>query len=138
MKSELKPHKVAIVLDPQFSTGLLHELAEKMHVWLISSEANLQSAEQYYAENESTADDLLVGGISGFVAEEHSLSMAELAEILDLVDLHHNEFAHSPEWGEAHVFGVQLTNTIEAIFEDFGFSGFEVRSRAFFIARRDF
>jgi len=137
MNNDALTHKVAVVVDRQFSKDLLNDIARSMHVWLVVSSANLKNSDDFYREYVSESDDLLLDGITTFESDEKLSAEDVLDSILDEVDEHHNKYSHTPGWNEVHVYGVCLSKTLRAIFNEFGFSIFEELNSTSFIAKRD-
>ncbi|HMW39535.1 MAG TPA: hypothetical protein PKD57_09030 [Saprospiraceae bacterium] len=132
-----KVHKVAIVVDKNFSKNQLLSVASKMHVWLIESDSNLKNTKAFYEQYNSSSDDLLADGITTFQNVEKGVSPASVLDsVIDEVDEHHNEYSHTPGWSELYVYGVPLNNKTKAILREFGFLNFQVVDLYNFIATK--
>jgi hypothetical protein len=57
------------------------------------------------------------------------------ARIAGDVDEHHGEFGHDPPWREIEVFGADLNDRLQNVFEELGAITFE-KTRDGFVCRR--
>lgn len=96
-------YRIALVVDEVFGSKLL-ELAQAMYVWLIESAENCRWAELTW-QRSPTGGDPLARGVTTFRRQDGEDLDALIIRLLDMIDEHHGEFAHDPEWSEIDVVG---------------------------------
>jgi hypothetical protein len=110
------PHRVAIVVDPEFADRLA-ALSSRLHVWVCDTPANRAAAQSIWG------DDPIYDLESGVTTFEFApdASRPEVVEaVLGDVDLHHGEFSHDPPWSVIEVVGCSSTDSLSAAFAAFG------------------
>lgn len=112
-------HRVVLVFEEAVESDLA-ALADKHHVWLVSSKANDGAAERYWA-TAATASDPLAAGVTVFQRKKGD-SAAALDAVLELVEDHHGEFAHAPPVDEVVVLGLESSAALVATLLDWGYS----------------
>ena len=125
-------HRVAIVLDESFGKRLLL-LAQRLHVWAVESPANAEAANTFLKMDVSLPSEPLERGITTFMAQGSS-RCETLVAVLEDVDEHHGEYAHSPPWTVLEVYGLDETDADRVGFAEYGITqvirtefGLEVR-----------
>lgn len=113
------PHRVAVVFDQAFQTSV-PSLACRCHVWLVDSAENTAAAQEYWRQNTIGSDDL-TSGVTTF-ARVHNLPNEALASALELVEDHHGELVQAPPLGQVLVIGLDSTERVRAVLEDWGYS----------------
>jgi hypothetical protein len=100
----MKPHEVAIVVDPGFGEQLV-PLAEQMHVWAVESAANRAVYERLWRAS-GIGNYSSERGVSSFKVQPTDGAFAAFENVLDLVESHHGHYSHEPPWTVLHCYGV--------------------------------
>lgn len=130
------PHRVGIVLDPEFGKQL-SQLARQLHIWVVDSDTNGPAIRDFWA-NEPTSeetDDPIATGITSFAAIPGETREDTCVRLLDTVDDHHGDYAHDPPWSEIEIHGLTLTPRLESLFTDFGAEEFTSTASGFIVRR---
>jgi hypothetical protein len=114
----LKSYRVAIVVDAAFGARLA-ALAERVHVWIRSSPANLAAAESVWRSRTNLPSSLDAGARTFTCAAGASPEEALLG-VLESVDLHHGEYSHDPPWSVLEVLGCAPTAAVEVAAAEYG------------------
>lgn len=132
----IRPHRVGIVVDPEFGEQIL-PLARQLHLWVVHSVANTPAIRDFWAQEASSAvsDDALDTGVTSFETLAAESPEETCSRILETVDAHHGEWSHEPPWSEIEVFGSSLSPRLREAFEEFGAEEF-LPTPSGFIARR--
>jgi hypothetical protein len=129
------PHRVGIVLDPEFG-GRLSQLARQFHLWVVASETNAPAIRDSRGDATATeTGDPLASGVTSFEPFPGESSEDLCVRILETVDDHHGDLAHDPPWSEIEVHGLGLTPRLRSLFTEFGAEEFTPTASGF-IARR--
>jgi hypothetical protein len=110
------PHKVAIVVDPDFGDRLF-ALAGRMHVWVCDTPGNRAAAALIWGDDPNYD---LESGVTTFKFAPNASRPEVAAAVLGDVDLHHGEFSHDPPWSVIEVIGCSPTESLVAAFAAFG------------------
>jgi len=113
-----KEHRVGIVLDESFGRPLML-LAQRIHVWAVESRANTRAAKDFLALDVSLSDDPLESGVTTFVPQGNSRS-ENLTGVLEDVDEHHGEYAHTPPWTVLEIYGLDEADVDKARLGEYG------------------
>lgn len=114
---------VAIIVDHNFPASELIPLCQRMHVWMVQSEQNSKSAEQWLLRNVEAQGCAEGAGLTCFSPPmANSTPEASLAWILDEVDAHHNEYSTPPGWDHAVIFGARPSSEVVGALEEIGFA----------------
>lgn len=129
------PHRIGIVLDPEFGRRL-SQLARQFHLWVVVSDANTPAIRDSWRD-EATKEtgDPLASGVTSFEMSPGESREDVCARLLETVDDHHGEHAHEPPWSEIEVYGLAITPRLQSLFTDFGAEEFTATASGF-IARR--
>ena len=111
-------HRVAIVFDEHART-LLSALARRCHVWLVDSDENQKAAQDFWQQAEPVEDEL-ASGVTTFTHKQQVPEEA-LAAVLELVEDHHGEFAHDPPVDEVIVVGLEPTEALLGVLNEWGY-----------------
>lgn len=136
MKPNECVHRVAIVTERFIPNDKLESIVNSMHVWIVDSRTNREYAEAYWQNSGACLDDPYSKGITTFEVKDEMFGEETIDFIIDTIQDHHSEFAHTPGWSEAHVFGCRLTPSLKELFIEFGFSRFETMDATSFIAKK--
>lgn len=110
------PHKVAIVVDREFSNQL-SGLASTMHVWVCDTPSNRAAAGAIW-DDDPNYD--LESGVTTFDFSTEASATENVNAVLGEVDLHHGEYSHDPPWSVIQVFGCMPNENLTAAFALFG------------------
>ncbi|HEY5958767.1 MAG TPA: hypothetical protein VIV60_19535 [Polyangiaceae bacterium] len=128
-------YRIAMVVDERFGSKVL-DLAQTVYVWIIESAENDRWAKLAW-EAPQRCDDPLLCGVSTFKREPEEKLDALIVRVLDMIDEHHGEFAHDPEWSEIDVYGACTSTEIEAAAADYGVNRCESAPFGFRLCRPD-
>lgn len=103
-------YRVVLVVDEHFGRALL-DVARNAYVWIVQSPDNDPWAKSAW-ENLPALEDPLVRGVTSFERYKTESTESLIVRILDMIDEHHGEFAHDPEWSEIDVIGGGPTGPI--------------------------
>jgi hypothetical protein len=103
-------YRIILVVDEHFGCRVL-ELARTAYVWLVESAENNRWAEEAW-RNPQHGDDPLLYGLSTFKREQDEECDCLIIRLIDMIDEHHGEFAHDPEWSVIDVLGASPSNEI--------------------------
>ena len=126
------PHAVAIVVDRTFGDKLL-DLSHRLHVWIIDSQINRPARDKVWNE---TREYTLESGATLFFDDGTQPADAVAVRMLEDIERHHGEGAHTPPMSRLEVYGTPQTPPLSSALEDFGFTHFEDDGDRF-IASRD-
>jgi hypothetical protein len=126
--------RIALVVDECFGSKVL-ELARTMYVWLIESDENDQWAKLAWTAPQQN-DDPLLYGVTTFKRQQGEDLDSMIIRLIDMIDEHHGEFAHDPEWSEIDVVGACLSSAIEVAAADYDVDRCEVVASGFRLCRR--
>ncbi len=104
-------YRIILVVDEQFGSRVL-ELVRTAYVWLVESVENDRWAKEAWKSPQDT-DDSLLHGLSTFKREQEETCDALIIRLIDMIDEHHGEFAHDPEWSAIDVLGASPSNAIQ-------------------------
>lgn len=125
-EAELQPdNAVAVVVDRQFGDRL-RDLAERLPVWIGTSETNRPVVEAVWAEHKARPSGY---GVTIINASAEYSGEDLLFTQLDIIDEHH------PSWSVIEVYGVARTPLLTEAFQEFGVTGFEDRADGFSASR---
>ena len=113
-----REHRVGIVLDESFGPRLL-PLAQRIHVWAVESAANTPIARDVQQLVSALPGDPLDRGVTTFEAGGSS-SWETLAAVVDNVDEHHGEHAHTPAWTVLEIYGIDEADAHKAGLDAYG------------------
>lgn len=103
-------HRVALVVAPDFGRRL-ERMSAEMHVWLVRSAANEDSARRIWQT--IGAGHSLESGVTLFGSPAETPEEA-CTDILSTIDEHHGEHCHNPPLSVINVIGVDPTPDIRA------------------------
>lgn len=118
-----KRRRVAVVFDQSFQASA-SSLAERCHVWLVDSAENAGAAQTYWRQNTPGSGDS-TSGVTTFV-RTHEPPHEALDAVLELVEDHHGQLAQDPPLNELLVIGLESTERVRCVLEEWGYS--EVRT----------
>lgn len=120
MTGEIKPHRVALVVDRHFGRAL-PALAADYHVWIVQSATNAPAIKDVWGrETLGKETDPLGTGVTAFEADIDEPADAICCRMAEEVAEHHGEFAHDPPWSEIRVVGVTLSPQLDEAFRAIG------------------
>lgn len=111
-------YRIVLVVDEQFGSRVL-ELVRTAYVWLVESAENDLWAKEVWESSQDT-DDPLLHGLSTFKREQEEMGDALIIRLIDMIDEHHGEFAHDPEWSVIDVLGTSLSDAIQEAVVGYG------------------
>lgn len=112
-------YRIFLVLDDHFGDRV-EALARDTYVWLVQSPYNDASAELVWRESESS-DDPLQRGLSTYKRLPGESPEEEIVRLIEMIEDHHGEFAHTPPWSEIEVIGAHVDpQRMEATARDVG------------------
>ena len=117
-RDEERVYSIALVVDPTFGRRVV-DLARTTYVWLVRSNENDRWAQVVW-DAPSDGKDPLMYGVTTFVRLRDENVEDMLLRLLDMIDEHHGEFAHDPEWSEIAVVGAGCSAEIERAALAFG------------------
>jgi hypothetical protein len=121
---------VMVVLDTRFGERVW-EIAGRHPIWVVGSEVNKAAVEQMRkAKEPGEMDVTLWSNEFELVTEQDWLG------ILDVVDMHHGEFASNPPMNKLSVYGVALSLSVAAALRSYGFEAV-IATASGFIALRE-
>jgi hypothetical protein len=121
--------KVVLVVDRAFGDRIA-ELSKQFAVWAVDSPENTPVIRRCWSHGQQ--DGL---GVTSFVAGENESPEEMCDRIASTVDEHHGKFSQDPPWCEIEVYGVSLSPTLRAVFEEMGASEFEPTPDGFLCRR---
>ena len=125
------PHTVAIVVDRGFGDGLLI-LSRRLHVWIIDSQINRPARDKVWNE---TKEYSLESGATLFFDDGTQSPDSVVVRMMDDVERHHGEGAHTPPMARLEVYGTARTPPLSAALEELGFKHFEEAGDHFIVSR---
>jgi hypothetical protein len=129
------PYTVALVVDASFGDRLL-PLAQRMHTWVVDAPANKEAAKRYWAKLPEPRAQGIEQGITTFVIHDPDGKPEEwCAGIIGSLDIHHNEYSHSPGYAVLEVYGAQPTDEVKVAFREYGLLNFQPTDFGF-VARK--
>jgi hypothetical protein len=112
-----RQHRVGLVLDRKFGNRV-QALSERMHVWMVDSEANRRSAEIIWAATKNAdSRDPLEHGVTLFDSPEGQTPEEMILNIIDTILEHHSEWEHDPPISELEIHGAPDNETFRAALE---------------------
>ncbi|MBK8252947.1 MAG: hypothetical protein IPK82_09785 [Polyangiaceae bacterium] len=106
-------YRITLVVDEHYGEKVL-TLARGTYVWLVESIENDLWAKRYWDRTTANEDPLL-HGVTTFRRLEGESIDALIVRLIELIDEHHGEVAHEPEWSEIDVIGAPASpGVIEA------------------------
>ena len=116
------PHRVAIVVDPDFGARL-EVLASRLHVWIAATVSNRAAAERYWESHPTPIGAAaLEAGVTTFDVDTSQSADEWCSAILSTVEEHHGEYSHVPPVSELEIYGTTPTPTLRSALEDSGFA----------------
>ena len=112
---------MAVVVDRTFGHHLA-PLANTVHVWACDSTANRTAAQGIWATLGEYSPER---GVTIFKVAPSDTPEEMLLDVLDTLDLHHNEYSHDPPWSCLIVHGTMLSDGIRAALTAFGVTTFD-------------
>lgn len=104
-------YRIVLVIDEHFGHRLI-DLARTAYVWIVQSAENDPWAQRVWDERSNNGDPLL-NGVTTFQHCNGDTTDDMVMRLLEMIDEHHGEFAHDPQWSEIEVIGTSLTKAIE-------------------------
>lgn len=114
-------HTVAIVVDRSFGDRLL-PLSRRLHVWIVDSQINRPARDRVWNE---TKEYTLESGATLFFDDGTQAPDVVAAKMLEDVERHHSEGAHTPPMSRLEVYGTPRTASLSRALADLGFDHFE-------------
>jgi hypothetical protein len=111
-------YRIILVVDESFGSRVVG-LAQAAYVWLVQSEENDRWARLAW-EAPSNVHDPLLHGLSTFIRQPQEGTDDLIIRLLDMIDEHHGELAHDPEWSEIDVIGATCSIAIEETARTYG------------------
>lgn len=111
-------HRVAIVFD-EHARAQLSTLARRCPVWAVDSNENQAAAQDFWRQCGPTEDELAFG-VTTFTRTQEAPEDA-LAVVLELVEDHHGEFAQDPPVDEVLVVGLEPTEALLGVLNEWGY-----------------
>jgi hypothetical protein len=118
------PYTVALVLDPAFGERL-KSLAARVHAWVVRTPANETVAQELWSSQSKTSPPSIETGVTTFETEGLSSPEEWCIDVLDTLDLHHNNYSHHPGYSVLEVYGLKFHDRLKAPFAQLGFTTFE-------------
>lgn len=113
---------VALIVDPDFSARIQEVVARVGHTWVVATPANVAVAEQIWRASNSPGLNM-EGGVTTFT--QYGVDRESWCDaILDSVDEHHNSYSGDPGYSILEVYGIALTNRLQSVLAELGFSVF--------------
>jgi hypothetical protein len=128
------PYTVALVVDPSFGERLV-TLAQRIHTWAVDAPTNKEAAQRYWAKLADPSAHGIEKGITTFVHTPHGKPEEWCADIIGSLDLHHNEYSHSPGYSVLEVYGARPTEEVKTVFRECGLVDFQLTDFGF-VARK--
>lgn len=133
-KMDIKIHKVALVVDPNYGEKIL-PIADCMHVWVVYSKENMHAIDIWYKKR---VDNHLFfqKGASNFEYNPSQSPEEIAASIIETINDHHGpdwseEISQIPEWTYIEIYGCELKDPIKSTLEEYGINCFEVTEYGF-------
>jgi len=128
-------YRIVLVVDEHFGQRLL-KLARTAYVWIVQSTDNDLWAKNAW-ESCPDSEDPLLHGVSSFGRQQNESTESLIVRVLDMIDEHHGEFAHDPEWSEIDVVGGELTTAIMEAARTYGVTECNATQVGFQLMRSD-
>jgi hypothetical protein len=106
---------VMLVLDTTFGERIW-EIAGRQPIWVVGSEVNKRAVDQMRKANEPAEMDVTV-----WSNEFELVTEQDWLGILNILDMHHGEFASDPPMNKLSVYGAVLTLSVAAVLRTYGF-----------------
>ena len=103
-------YRIALVVDELFGSKVL-ALSQGAYVWLVESAENRRWAGLAWQRSQPDEDPLL-RGVTTFERHPGEDLDALIVRVLEMIDEHHGEFAHDPEWSEIEVLGAAPSRAV--------------------------
>jgi hypothetical protein len=129
------PHRVAIVVDPDFATRL-EGIAGRVHVWIAATVSNRAAAKRYWESHPTPIGAAaLEAGVTTFDVDASQSADDWCSAILSTVEEHHGEYSHVPPVSELEIYGTTPTPTLRSALEEFGFAADREDANGFHASR---
>src|SRR3954463_6944057 len=102
--SDTTEYVVAIVVDPRFGNRLL-DVAERSPVWIADTEGNRDAAE--IPRPRGSGSHTEIGAVTTFTVDRAASPESWCIDILDVVDLHHGRYSHTPGYSAVEIYGAE-------------------------------
>lgn len=126
-------YRITLVLDEHCGPRLI-ELVRSSYVWAVQSAENGSWAKRIWSEPMTSADPELFG-LSTFARLSDETLQEMVVRVLDLIDEHHGEYAHSPAWSEIEVIGAAPTAQVAEAARGYGVDTIEQTPEGFCLKR---
>ncbi|WP_157653645.1 hypothetical protein [Burkholderia ubonensis] len=114
---------VALIVDPDFGARIQEVVARVRHTWVVATPANVAVAEQIWRASPNSPGLNMEGGVTTFI--QYGVNRESWCDaILDSVDDHHNSYSGDPGYSILEVYGIPLTNRLQSVLVELGFSVF--------------
>ena len=124
-------HKIAIVVDAGFGEKLF-DIAKRMPVWIADSAINREAVNRwrtFASKNINNYEVTIYCGVKGDPPERW------LENVIEDVDLCHNQFSKDPPYWAVEVYGMLLTEQIKEFFVGYGFYIYRNRHNGFYSSK---
>lgn len=98
---------VALIVDPDFRARIQEVIARVRHTWVVATPANVAVAEQIWRASPNSRGLHMEGGVTRFIQYGD-----------------HNSHSCDPGYSILEVFGISLTNRLQSVLVELGFSAF--------------
>jgi hypothetical protein len=112
------PYRVTIIVDPEFGDRLRMVATP---VWIADTPVNRAAAKSVWSETPNASH---TNGVTTFKIDPNSTPDEWCAGILDVVDIHHDEYSHTPPYSVIEVIGTRLTTGLRKAFAQYGLKEF--------------
>jgi len=102
--------RVAAVLDGDYGENL-SKIAARMSVWILDSDANTAAATEWWEQHPNS--EHMVTTFKEFY---------DFAGLMDDIELHHGNYSQDVPFRELETFGLALTEDVQQILFQYGFS----------------
>jgi len=117
--------RVAAVLDTDYGENL-NKIAARMSVWILDSDSNTAAAKEWWEQHPDS--EHMVTTFKKFY---------DFSGLMDDIELHHGKYSQEMPFRELETFGLALTEDVQQVLFQFGFSRIS-RTTDGFIATRSF
>lgn len=116
---------LAVVVDRDFGNRLL-ELAQRLHVWICTSEKNRQAFESVCEQAGTYSTD---EGATIFNAAEGESPGGLVMNMLPIIEEHH------PSWSVLEIYGTACTPALREVLREYGFTELQEGMNRFIATR---
>ena len=125
--------KVGLVLDPVFGEKVVG-FSEKIHVWVVDTPPNRLAVEVVWKRGDGQTS--LHKGATIFRDMEGQNLEVKCEDCLSQIELHHGKYSQQPPYSALEVFGLVLSDTLQELFQRYGFTQFYETEHGFRAEKR--